>query len=89
MATCPELLGALEDVDSGKRILIDLSECTFLDSSAVRVLVDTARSAESAGGELVLVANDPAILRVLEIASLDTMIEVHETVEAAAITPES
>ena len=86
MATCPEFEEALEGADAGKRTVIDLSGCTFLDSSAVRVLIATARAAESAGGDVLLVTIDPGILRVLEIASLDTMLQVHETVESAGIT---
>lgn len=86
MATCPELTDALAGVDLGKRTVVDLSECTFLDSSAVRALVASARDAASAGGEVVLVTQDPGVLRVLEIASVDTMLAVHETVEAAGVT---
>jgi len=88
MATCPELVEALEGADPGRRTVIDLSGCTFLDSAAVRMLIATAHTAESAGGDVVLVTKDPGILRVLEIASLDTMLQVHETVESARITQE-
>ena len=85
MATSPELVEALEGADPGKRTVIDLSGCTFLDSSAVRVLIATARAAESAGGDVSLVTKDAGLLRVLEIASLDAMLPVHETVESAGI----
>lgn len=88
MATCPELMEALERADPGQRTVIDLSGCTFLDSSAVRVLVATARAAESAGGDVALVTKDPGILRVLEIASLESILRVHQTVESAGITQE-
>ncbi len=89
MATAPGLEEALEGADVSKRIVIDLSGCTFLDSSAVRALVATARAAEPAGGDVALVTRDPGILRVLEIASLDMLLPVHETVELASVTPES
>ncbi len=88
MATCPELVEALGRADAGTRIVIDLSGCTFLDSSAVRVLVSTARAAESDGGDVVLVTKDPGILRVLQIASVATMFQIHETVESAGTTHE-
>jgi anti-sigma B factor antagonist len=80
MATSPELEEALASADPGHRVVIDLSECTLLDSSAVRVFVATPR-AES--GDVALVARDPGILRVLEIAAVDTLIPVHETVDSA------
>lgn len=88
MATCPELADALERADVGKRTVIDLSGCTFLDSSAVRVLVGAARASESAGGDVLLVTKDPSILRILEIASVETMLPVHDTVESAVVTRE-
>ena len=88
MATCPQLEEVLQGTDLRKRIVIDLSGCTFLDSSAVRALVGTARAAESAGGDVALVTNDQGIRRVLEIASVETMLPVHETVEQASLTPE-
>jgi stage II sporulation protein AA (anti-sigma F factor antagonist) len=83
MATSPDLEGALEAADPGTRIVVDLTECTFLDSSAVRVLVSAVRTAETTNGNVALVARDPGILRVLEIAAVDTMLPVHDTLESA------
>ena len=89
MATAPQLEEALERADVSKRIVIDLSGCTFLDSPAVRALVVTAARRKPAGGKLALVTRDPGILRVLEIASVDVLLPVHETIELASVTPES
>ena len=50
LATVPELEKLLADVDLGERLVIDLSPCTFLDSSAVRVLITTIRDAGERGG---------------------------------------
>lgn len=83
LATSAELEQALEGADLTGRIVVDLSGCTFLDSSALRVLVHGARAAETAGGAIALVTKDPGILRVLEIATTETMLPVHETVESA------
>jgi anti-anti-sigma factor len=83
VATCSELEAALESADVRKRVVVDLSRCTFLDSSAVRALVHAARSAGTAGGTVALVTQDPGILRVLAIARVDSMLPVHETVESA------
>ena len=84
MATSRELELAIESTDPADRIVIDLSGCTFLDSSALRVLVRQARAAEDAGGATALVTTDPGILRVLEIATTDTLLPVHDTVESAS-----
>jgi anti-sigma B factor antagonist len=83
MATTPELEEVVDGVDLGGKVVIDLTGCGFLDSSAVRVLVSTARASEEANGSLSIVASDPGILRVLEIAAVDTMLPVHETLDSA------
>lgn len=83
LATCSTLEEALAGANVGRRVVIDLTACTFLDSSAVRVLVHAARAAEAAGGDVALVAQDPGILRVLEIATVESVLPVHEAVESA------
>jgi anti-sigma B factor antagonist len=83
LATVPELEKLLADLDLGERLVIDLSPCTFLDSSAIRVLVTTIRDADERGGTVTLVAPDPGVARVLEIASVDLMTTVHPTLDAA------
>ena len=84
MSTCPELEHALEGADLADHVVVDLSGCTFFDSSALRVLVQRARAAGTAGGTTALVTTDPGILRVLEIATTDTMLPVHDTLESAS-----
>jgi anti-sigma B factor antagonist len=83
MATTPDFEGIVGGVEAGNRLVIDLSECTFLDSSAVRVLMSIARGAEASGGSVAIVAPEPGILRVLEIAAVDTVLPVHETLDSA------
>jgi anti-sigma B factor antagonist len=83
MATTPELEEVVSSVDLGGKLIIDLTECGFLDSSAVRVLVSAARASDETGGTIAVVASDPGILRVLEIAAVDTMLPVHDTVDSA------
>ena len=83
MATSGSFEEAIAQAEPGARLVIDLRECTFLDSSAVRVLVETARAMEQSNGTVSLVAQDPGILRVLEIAAVDTMLPVHDTLDAA------
>ena len=44
MSTCPELEHALEGADLADHVVVDLSGCTFFDSSALRVLVPPGAS---------------------------------------------
>jgi anti-sigma B factor antagonist len=83
MATAPQLEEALLAAGFDQRLVIDLTGCTFLDSSAVRVLVASARDSEAASGSLSLVTPDPGVLRVLQISGVDTMLPVHSTLDAA------
>ena len=83
MATSAELESALERTNPRERVVVDLTACHFLDSSAIRVLVRGAVRAESAGGRFSLVAPDPRLRRVLEIAGLEAKLPIHPTVEAA------
>jgi anti-sigma B factor antagonist len=83
LATSESLEDALEASDPGGNLVIDLSECTFIDSSAVRLFVEAARAAQESEGKVALVTRDPGILRVLEIAAVDTMLPVHDSVDAA------
>jgi anti-sigma B factor antagonist len=83
MATTADFEAVIGDSEPEPELVIDLTECTFLDSSAVRVLVSTARAAAESKRKVSLVAGDPGILRVLEIAGVDTMLPVHATLDAA------
>jgi anti-sigma B factor antagonist len=83
LATAPDLEELLARVDLGERLVVDLSLCTVLDSSALRILISTITQARERGGEVSLVAPEPGIARVLEIASVNTMADVHPTLDAA------
>ncbi len=63
--------------------VIDLSDCTFIDSSALRALVRRRRRVADAGGQLALVAPSPTMQRVLEIAALDRFVPVFGALEDA------
>lgn len=75
-----ELAGPAE---AGERVIVDLSECTFLDSSALRALVVAHRAADAAHGRLELIVTSPIIRRVLEVSALDSLLGLHETLDDA------
>ena len=83
LATVPRLEEALARRPATEGLVIDLTGCTFVDSSCLRVLVRLARETEEAGGKAVIVATDPGILRVLEITALDTVLPVQPSVDEA------
>ena len=79
MASASELEGAISRVISAPHVVIDLTSCTFLDSTGMRVITETLREA----ARVSVVATDPGLLRVLEITAVDTMVSVHASVEDA------
>jgi anti-sigma B factor antagonist len=82
--TAPELeTELLETVDSGAhRVVVDLTEATFLDSSGVHVLVRTGERLQSSGPQLGIVCG-PYVKRILEITGVDRAFQIHDTIENA------
>jgi anti-sigma B factor antagonist len=88
VATAPELERALDEAGVAKRVVLDLSECGFIDSSGLRTLLGARSAAAAAGGSLVLVVSDPGILRVFEVMALHELLEIHDTLAGAVSSPE-
>lgn len=79
MASAPRFDESLLSVAEGSSLVIDLSACTFLDTSGMRAIVDAASRASEAS----IVATHPAVLRMLEISALDTRLSVHSSLDDA------
>ena len=65
-----------ELVDLGRRVVLDLSELTFCDSTGLAVLVRLHKRAEIAGGTLVLRAPVPRVLNLLTLTGLTRLFRV-------------
>jgi anti-sigma B factor antagonist len=65
-----------------RRLVVDLTEVTFLDSTALGALVE-ARAALGDGDAFVLAAPGLEARRALEVSGLDRHFSVHDTVESA------
>ena len=73
LATAPALEDALSrsfDGDGGGRVVLDLRELEFIDSSGLRTLLTARRRAEEAGAQFSLVAGHRGLERTLEIAGV-------------------
>lgn len=64
-------------------VILDLTDCSFIDSSALNVLVRVNHLLDGNRARLSLVTESPHILRVLEITQLDLVLEVHPDLETA------
>jgi anti-sigma B factor antagonist len=69
----------LECVERGKPVLVDLSGVAYIDSSGVASLVEAFQLARRKGTDFALAEVNPAALRVLELARLDKVFTIHET----------
>jgi anti-anti-sigma factor len=72
LASAPELQRVLEEVARShpSRVLLELDDVGFLDSSGLRVLVRAQRELESAGSVLVIDGVSAAARTVLEVSGL-------------------
>jgi anti-sigma B factor antagonist len=71
--TAPELKQELlRLVDEGaRRIIVDLTDTTFIDSTVLSVLLSTVKRLRPSGGQLGIVCSDRNIRKIFEITLLD------------------
>lgn len=87
LSTAPDLEGPLEAaLESGEgSLLIDLSDCEFIDSTGIALIVRAWQRLSSGqnGRALALCSSNEQVRRVLEITGLELSIPVHATREDA------
>lgn len=66
-----------------RRVVVDLDQVDFLDSTGLGVLVGGLKRLRTNDGDLVVVCNQPRILKVFEITGLDKVFGMHPSVDAA------
>jgi anti-sigma B factor antagonist len=75
----PDLRTALLDMlihNPVRRLVLNLSGVPYMDSSAIAVLVELLQRLRKTGGRIVLVAPQPRVRGLLEIARLDTIFKL-------------
>jgi anti-sigma B factor antagonist len=85
MVAARQLKEVLADlVGSGtSRIVVDMAETTFLDSSGLGALIGGLKSARQAGGDLRIARPVPAVTTVFELTNLDRVLRARDDVETA------
>jgi anti-sigma B factor antagonist len=90
MNTVPELEQSLGEVlsDSGSSIMLDLSECEFIDSTGIALIVRSwqrldSDSGNGGEGQLVLCCVNHQVRRLLTITGVESSISMHEQRDAA------
>lgn len=79
-----ELRAAVEADTSG--IVVDLTECEFIDSSAIRALLLSReeKNRDPGSQSLAVAASSDQILRILGVMGLDKVLPIEPTVDEAA-----
>jgi anti-sigma B factor antagonist len=74
----------IDAVARGKRtIVVDLTDVTFIDSTALGVLMGAQRRLLPAGGRIAIVCKDRNIRKVFQVTGLDRVFGLYETRAAA------
>jgi anti-sigma B factor antagonist len=84
LSTAPRLKWPLLDsMKAGRtRLLLDLSGVTFIDSTALSVLVAAHRKLP-AGARMALVCTNPNVLRIFSVAGIEDSFAIFATADAA------
>jgi anti-sigma B factor antagonist len=79
--TCPEFESELTRVISNgaDHVVVDLTQTTFIDSTALGVLLGALESLRARDGRLSLVSADETTLRVFEVTGLHRIFEIRRS----------
>jgi anti-sigma B factor antagonist len=85
VATAPQLRETLHRViaEGGSTVVLDLLGITFLDSTALGVLVGALKRCRELGGDLHVVLADPRIMKIFEITGLTNVFTITDSLQAA------
>ena len=73
-----ESLGDLVEAGSTK-LVVDLTEVTFMDSTGLGLLIKALKWTRESGGSLQIVANTDKVRKVFRVTGLDGVLSLHET----------
>jgi anti-sigma B factor antagonist len=66
-------------------VVADLLGVTFLDSTALGVLIGASKRCQAAGGDLRIVVAEPRMLKIFEITGLTDFFSLFPTLEEAGV----
>ena len=85
LATGPEFdhaLRALPEEGVGS-VIVDLTDCSFMDSTGLHLLTRTQRRFDSAGGRVSVVSANRSVLRLFGLTGLDEVFAIYPSRAAA------
>lgn len=85
LATGPELERALLTLpeDGAVSVIVDLTGCSFMDSTGLNLLTRAQRRFDRSGGRLAVVSANRSVLRLFEITRLNEVFAIYPSRAAA------
>ncbi len=83
VAECRARIQATLAVAAHCRIIVDLSQCTYVDSLGLGVFLSLMKAAEQGDGQVVFACPAPQIRRLLELTHLARIMTIADTQEQA------
>ena len=69
--------------DRGGKLVVDLSGCSFLDTSGLRALLAARERHEPSSQRLALVLSNPNVMRIFQLTKVAGLFEIYPTLDAA------
>lgn len=88
LATAPQLTETLDAARSDRperRLVIDLTATTFIDSTGMRTLANAARDGDGGHLSLVCPSGNLAVHRLIELTGFDQVLALHERLADAGV----
>jgi len=81
----PEVADALRTMTAKKpkRVVVDLTKVTYIDSSGLAVLIEGMQKVQEYGGKFAVAGVQESVQHILEIARLDQVFQIFPDVESA------
>jgi anti-sigma B factor antagonist len=85
LAAVPDVRRTLEQATDGavRVVLLDLTGVRLVDSSGLGMIVSFHQQLQERGGRVCVATTEPIVLRVFEVTSVDRLVRVYDSVEAA------
>ena len=85
IATSPGATEVLDEVagDRARPLVIDLSECQFIDSTGLAALLHGAKPMQNGESHVAIVSPDGDLRRLFELTAIDRTIPIHDSLDEA------
>ncbi|MCM6775049.1 STAS domain-containing protein [Nocardia sp. CDC159] len=75
----------LASTHPGQLLVLDLENVTYFGSAGLNAALECTEQGRAAGTTVRLVANNARVLRPLQVTNLDSVLEIHPTLEKALL----